>query len=266
MHTTYADLTFDYGAGEIAQLVALFNHTVCNRTWDHLCVRGSVQPDNWTASALALQRTLVHNVPVSRGLLVGTHNSFNDRADGYGEGDLLVEAVVRRLDPNSAFIWAQQEYTMTDQLIMGVRALHLDPHYFAGEVRLCHGGLSWPWLNDFIALAEKYFNITIDAGDQDLGCTPLDRTLQAGLAELRAWLDANPRELLFIHWDDQGYTFNLTQQVEAIINDTLGPLLFLPADLAKFSNGWPSPAQIFALNKSVIIQAQDAYGAYSMPH
>jgi hypothetical protein len=27
---------------------------------------------------------------------------------------------------------------MTDQLNMGVRELHLDVHYFAGEIRLCH--------------------------------------------------------------------------------------------------------------------------------
>ena len=69
--------------------------------------------------------------------------------------------------PGSAFIWAQQEYTMTDQLNMGIRELHLDPHWyiltqntfnilfnirkrFFGAMRLCHAGDQITWIDDVI--------------------------------------------------------------------------------------------------------------------
>jgi hypothetical protein len=112
---------FDTGSGEIKVLLDLFNYTICTPTWDGLCARGSVQVNNWTSNALALQRALVRDTPIYEGAFLGTHNSFNDRADGYGEADLLVEAVVTTIDPHANFVWAQQEYTMTDQLNMGIR-------------------------------------------------------------------------------------------------------------------------------------------------
>ena len=53
-------------------------------------------------------------------------------------------------------MWAQQWFTITDQLNMGVRYLMLDPVYFWGEMRLCHGGGgSMKWFDDVVKYMEK---------------------------------------------------------------------------------------------------------------
>ena len=46
--------------------------------------------------------------------------------------------LIRNIDCYWEFVWAQQFFTMTDQLNMGVRYLMLDPVYISGAMRLCH--------------------------------------------------------------------------------------------------------------------------------
>ena len=53
------------------------------------------------------------------------------------------------------FVWAQQWFTMTDQLNMGVRRLMLDPVYFWGAMRLCHCGATFKWFDDVLHFIEK---------------------------------------------------------------------------------------------------------------
>jgi hypothetical protein len=259
--------SFDTGAGEISVLLSLLDRTVCDRRPDGTCARGSVQVDPWLSRVLALQRELAASDPLPYAQRLGTHNSFNDRADGYGAGERWIEDLVRLLDPDrkQAFVWAQQEYSMTDQLDLGARALHLDPHYVAGELRLCHGGRSWPWLEELVRLADEVLNATFDFGPQDVGCSTRDRLLSDGLAEIRAWMSANPGELLFVHWDDQNYTFGHGAEVEALLNDTFGSLLLTPAERAAWftSDAWPSPSQLLARGKSLLVQSESTDGAYS---
>jgi hypothetical protein len=52
-------------------------------------------------------------------------------------------------------VWAQQYWTMTDQLRMGVRQLMIDPVWFADEMRMCHCGTSFPWFDKVLAYLEK---------------------------------------------------------------------------------------------------------------
>ncbi len=53
------------------------------------------------------------------------------------------------------FVWAQQWFTMTDQLNMGVRHLMLDPVYFWDAMRLCHCGTTFKWFDDVLDFLEK---------------------------------------------------------------------------------------------------------------
>lgn len=53
------------------------------------------------------------------------------------------------------FVWAQQWFTMTDQLNMGVRRLMFDPVYFWGAMRLCHCGATFKWFDDVLHFIEK---------------------------------------------------------------------------------------------------------------
>ena len=58
-------------------------------------------------------------------------------------------------DDHWEFVWAQQYFTMTDQLDMGVRYLMLDPVYFWGAMRLCHCGTTFKWVDKLIDYLEK---------------------------------------------------------------------------------------------------------------
>lgn len=75
----------------------------------------------------------------------------------YGDGDFLLGEILRIISEGKwDFVWAQQWFTITDQLNMGARSLMLDPVYFWEEMRLCHcGGLSVKWLNNVIEYIEK---------------------------------------------------------------------------------------------------------------
>ncbi len=73
----------------------------------------------WTYWALVNQLELAKDEPLNWVTLISTHNSFNNRSDGYAV-------------PND---W----YSMTDQLRLGARSLLLDLHWFKDQLRLCHG-------------------------------------------------------------------------------------------------------------------------------
>lgn len=67
------------------------------------------------------------------------------------------------------FVWAQQWFSMTDQLRMGVRHLMLDPVYFWDKMRLCHCGTTFKWFDDVLHFIEKvwmnvFMNVLICCG------------------------------------------------------------------------------------------------------
>lgn len=74
---------------------------------------------SWTSRALAYQREIQGGLPLTEGLFLGSHNSYNNAADSY--------------------LIYQHSYSMSDQLDMGLRFLMPDIHWFNGELRLCHG-------------------------------------------------------------------------------------------------------------------------------
>ena len=74
----------------------------------------------------------------------------------YGTGDFILGIILEALSGDKwEFVWAQQWFTMTDQLRMGVRHLMLDPVYFWGKMRLCHCGTTFKWIDDVIDFIEK---------------------------------------------------------------------------------------------------------------
>ena len=66
----------------IPELLELALHTPCQKSVLDECERGTVAMDTWVNKTLAFQRWLAHNTSVNRMQLLGTHNSFNDKADG----------------------------------------------------------------------------------------------------------------------------------------------------------------------------------------
>ena len=74
----------------------------------------------------------------------------------YGTGDFTLGLILQWLSGGKwEFVWAQQWFSMTDQLNMGVRHLMLDPVYFWGKMRLCHCGTTFKWMDDVLHFIEK---------------------------------------------------------------------------------------------------------------
>lgn len=68
---------------------------------------------SWQARALAAQRSLSQNMPVTQNLILETHNSYNTQENGYP--------------------LYQTSYSMTEQLRLGIRCLNLDVHWLSDE-------------------------------------------------------------------------------------------------------------------------------------
>ena len=120
---------------------------------------------SWVHRALAAQRALDDIAPLAQALWPHTHNSYNSS---------WYPTRIANSDPN-------QLYSLEHQLRMDMRILELDIHWHANQVVLCHGEV---------------------VGPAHAGCSS-DRTLAEGLAEIRAWLDANPHEVIGIYLENK---------------------------------------------------------------
>jgi len=65
---------------------------------------------------------------------------------------MLLKAVTKG---KQEFVWAQQYFTITDQLNMGSRYHMLNPVYVWDAMRLCHGGLYDSGFDKIITYLEK---------------------------------------------------------------------------------------------------------------
>jgi len=143
---------------------------------------------SWTHRALTLQRGLDESAPLADEQLPHTHNSFN--ASSFTLGSTSYYPTLTNQDPN-------QVYSITDQLQMDVRAIEIDLHWVPSPyaatngrtdtggkcVTMCHGN-----------------NDTVNG--VHVGCT-WDRPLEDGLAEVRAWLDAHPDQVILLYLENQ---------------------------------------------------------------
>lgn len=156
-------------------------------------------------AALSLQRRLDAAMPLWEQQIVHTHNSFNSSS---------YDPTLTNQDPN-------QVYGLTDQLDMGVRFLELDLHWVPSPfgtvetnghwVTLCHG------------------NSGIIPGVH-IGCTN-DRPLDAGLDEIRIWLDAHPDEFVYIYFENQLNDDPLAHDTTVAVVDSYlpAPYVYRPA-------------------------------------
>lgn len=64
------------------ELTDLALHAQCKRDLIGECERGTVTMDPWVNDTLTFQRQLGHNTTIDKLQILGSHNSFNDKADG----------------------------------------------------------------------------------------------------------------------------------------------------------------------------------------
>ncbi|HSW12553.1 MAG TPA: phosphatidylinositol-specific phospholipase C domain-containing protein [Solimonas sp.] len=190
---------------------------------------------------LRLQRELGVALPLRDAQFLATHNSFN--------------ATINNLPPTLSGEDANQRYPIPDQLRMGIRGIELDVHWWfslqgsaatAGRAPLlCHGNAN------------------------HLGCTT-ERTLRAGLVEIRDWLQANPGEVIVIDLED-----HLAEAIDdsllahdtaaAQLQEVLGAMLYSPQSSGgRCEDGFPvqlSTQQVRTAGKQVVIYTGCGAGA-----
>jgi hypothetical protein len=150
-----------------------------------------------THRALALQFALGNDVPFARAGWLGTHNSFNTSTR----------------NPTLSGLDANQQLSLTDQLRSDMRSLEVDAHWFRS---------AWA--------AGAYAPVACHARGADqghAGCTT-EPLLTQELAEVAAWLRANPGQVVLLYLEDHletdaGYTAGA-----AAVRSALGDLLYAP--------------------------------------
>jgi hypothetical protein len=122
---------------------------------------------DWARSALADQYELGSSLPLRNAPWVGTHNSFNSRAE--------MGQTLSAQDSN-------QQIGLVDQLDQGVRSLELDVHWFP-SVR---GGVA---------------PVVCHAAELHVGCSA-EKPLASVLREINEWLTRHPDQVLLLYLED----------------------------------------------------------------
>lgn len=206
-------------------------------TYNGHCVPGSVPVDPWTSFALYTQRELQIDEPFNKVSFLDAHNAYNNRADGYGKNDTCAWPPPYN---ELCFGFANQEFSITDMLNMGIRAVELDNWFCRGEMRLAHLGT----------------NIKI-------GCQEDDKLYSDGIKEIADWVntDGNQFELLRIYINekqDQGHDELMNDPIEQY----LGRKVLTPRDLNETYDGvWPTLRQMRKDGKNVVIATGSTAGS-----
>jgi hypothetical protein len=152
---------------------------------------------SWLHRTLAFQYELGAPLPLRNAPWIGTHNSANTSTEV----------------PTLSGIDANQRISLTDQLRLDVRSLELDVHFvpsvWGGGAKtpiVCHGR---------------------GADQLHAGCTT-ERTLAERLAELRAWLDAHPGQVLLLYLEDHLEDATGYEAGARMVAEQLGEHLYRP--------------------------------------
>ena len=208
-----------------------------------ICVRGAARISPWLQFALKTQREIQTDIPVNHVQFLGAHNAFNNRASGYGDLDDC-HWPLKTHDVRISL--ANQEFTFTDQLNMGVRHLEVDLWNCFGKIRMSHGN-----------------------GELNLGCSPWDKEFIEGMKEISDWTQTfeNRNEIIQIYFDD--HTSNRDEHtIDTAIKQYFGNKVLTPSDLKLiFSGRWPSMREMRLMKKTVIfIDPNDHSGRYLHRH
>lgn len=208
-----------------------------------ICAQGAARISPWLQFALKTQRELQIDVPVNHVQVLGAHNSFNNRASGYGD----LDDCHWPLRANDVCIsLANQEFSFTDQLSMGIRHFEIDLWECFGKIRMSHGN-----------------------SRMKLGCLPWDKEFTEGMKEISDWTkkSGNRNEIIEIHFDDHT-TDSQDWSINHDIKEYFGDKVFTPDDLKlNFSDRWPTIRKLRQMKKTVIfIDGNSHSGRYLHDH
>ena len=206
-----------------------------NCTCGHLgrCEKGTAQISPWLAFALKTQREIQIDTPFDQIQMVSAHNAFNDRADGYG---VLDDCPWPPPYNHTCIDLANQEFSFTDLLNMGVRGMEIDPWWCFDKMLMSH-----------------------DDGKQYRGCAPWDRKYDDGIKEIGEWVNKpeNAHEIVRLYFEDGStHTLGHDSLINGPIAQYLGDKVLTPNESKKYFPGrWPTTRELRKINKTVIIAA-----------
>lgn len=149
---------------------------------------------SWTHRALAFQYSVGNSVPLRNAQWLGTHNSFNS---------------IEEMGPALAPMDSNQQLSLVQQLDVDVRSLELDLHTFPSA----RGGGVVP---------------VVCHAQGGAGCS-VEKPLDDTLAPIAAWLDAHPREVLFLYLENQLRGEGSNNDAARMIDETIGHLVYRPS-------------------------------------
>jgi len=140
---------------------------------------------SWEFKALSQQNRLDNAVPMSQGFNIMGHNAYNSSA----------YSSLVHIDPN-------HKLTITELLDLGVRTIEMDYH--------------WVWQTKDLPGGSAL--LMCHAGDDDFGCSGLERYLKDGVNEVNNWIRKNPKEVVVLYFQDdaEGHDAELVSAVSAI--------------------------------------------------
>mmetsp|Transcript_9479 Transcript_9479/g.13059 ORF Transcript_9479/g.13059 Transcript_9479/m.13059 type:complete len:539 (+) Transcript_9479:64-1680(+) len=243
--------------------------TICDKQniCTDVCQEGSVLVSEWLKQSLKTQRKLLDDVPFNYWYLPGTHNTAIAKSDRYGLEEDYLTSILNLVDPLSVVYIANQQFSIIDQLNMGIRFLEIDIHWYKNDIRICHaGGIHLEKLDQLIDDICKAFGIEFDWDSETIGCFSDDYiTLNAELDKIVAWMDqpGNEDEVFVFYFDDQ-YDLDEWGKVPYVV-DTIAlyfnQTAFTPGDKQQyFPNSWPTAKEMLAMGKRVILTSRTDYG------
>ena len=175
--------------------------------------------NGWRGRALRLQRQFNDDIPIGQGLYIGSHNSFNNSADGY-----------------AVF---QHSYSLSDQLDFGCRELSLDLH--ASE--------TFDPVHHLVRLSH--------AQNDHTGMSPYDRPLRHAIEEIDTWLTANPGEILLVQLEN--HSDDRANEVFAEFDSIFGEWLLRVGEVPNGNLALITPNQIRAMNRRVVLMNEGTF-------
>ncbi|XP_072176165.1 uncharacterized protein MT2135-like [Diadema setosum] len=193
------------------------------------CVKGHVPVDPWLSYALETQQVLQIDEPFNLVQMPAAHNAYNNRADSCGVADNCPWPPPYSRD---CLDLANQEFSLTDMLNMGIRALEIDVWWCFKKIRMSH-----------------------------LVCGPVDRLFEDGMKEIGEWVHRpeNDKKVIRIYLEDGEYhTSGHDDLINGPIRDYLGDRVFTPDDL-KILGRWPTLREMRQMKKTVLIATDGDY-------
>ncbi|PFX28165.1 hypothetical protein AWC38_SpisGene7108 [Stylophora pistillata] len=201
----------------------------CSKCGFHgICERGSARISPWLSFALKTQRELQIDAPINLVQVLGAHNSYNNRASGYGDLD---DCHWPHRADDVCIAFANQEFSFTDQLNMGMRNMEIDLWKCFNKIRMSHGN------QNFL-----------------LGCVPWDKEFEDGMKEISDWTKKheNQNEILEIFFEDHT-TREEDSSINQVIEEYFGDRVFTPSDLKqRFGDKWPNTRQLREMKRTII--------------